>query len=132
LAGSWQASRDDVSLEINCRWVDNNQFLERTHTITRAGEVISTGRQIMGVDPATGMIGSWSFNSDGSRSRGVWTPHEQGWYVESVGFMADGTPTAATYTLTIKDDNTLLWESDGRMVGSADLPDTAEITLSRK
>ncbi|MGI9519117.1 MAG: YybH family protein, partial [Pirellulaceae bacterium] len=42
LAGSWQASRDDVSLEINCRWVDNNQFLERTHTITRAGEVIST------------------------------------------------------------------------------------------
>ncbi len=132
LVGSWQAARDNISVDVTCRWIENNQFLERTHSVTESGQVKSTGRQIIGVHPSTERINSWTFNSDGSHARDVWSPHKNGWVVESIGSLPDGTVTTASYTLTIKDANSLVWESDDRLVGDIALPDSAKIELTRK
>ena len=59
----------------------------------------STGLQIIGVDPSTDQIISWSFPSTGGHAMGYWAPHGNGWIVESSGVMKDGTETSS---ITIK------------------------------
>ena len=58
--------------------------------------------------------------------------HENGWTIQSVGVMKDGTPTSTTYLLSRKDNDTLLWKSDDRTVGDTLLPDGDEVALKRK
>jgi uncharacterized protein (TIGR02246 family) len=132
LVGSWSAASKDVQVEVNCRWIQGQQFLSRTHAVTDSGEAVSGGLEIIGRDPSTGRITSWSFTSDGGHAVGIWAPHGNGWTVETVGVMRDGTPTSATYILSRKDNETLLWKSGGRMMGDALLPDGDEVTLKRK
>jgi hypothetical protein len=132
LVGTWSASNKDVQVETNCRWIENREFLARTHVAREADKVTSTGLQIIGVDPSTGQITSWSFSSDGAHAMGRWVPQDNGWIVESVGVMKDGTETSATHTLSRQDKDTLLWKSANRTLGDALLPDTPQVTLQRK
>ena len=132
LVGNWGASRDDASIDVKCRWVENNRFLLRTHTLTDAGKVTAGGLEVIGVDPTTGRITSWSFGGDGGHAVGVWTPIENGWTLESTGVLGDGTETASTNILTHPDDDSLTWKSVDRMVGDVLLPDMPQVALQRK
>ncbi len=132
LVGTWSATKEKAQVEVKVRWIENDHFLARAHTASESGKVTSGGLEIIGVDPFTGRITSWSFNNDGSHAMGIWSPHESGWMIESVGATQDGTPSTATYLLSRKDGATLLWKSGNRMVGNTQLPDTAEVTLTRK
>jgi uncharacterized protein (TIGR02246 family) len=132
LVGTWSATKENAHVEVKCRWVENDHFLARSHTASESGKVTSGGLELIGVDPFTGRITSWSFNNDGSYAVGIWSPHESGWIIESVGAMKDGTPSSATYLLSRKDGETLLWKSGNRTVDDTELPDTAEVTLTRK
>ena len=107
-----------------------NAFL---HDIYHRQEIVRAGRvpvelianneaflpQMIGVDPSTGQITSWSFASDGGHAMASWAPHESGWIVESAGVMADGTETNATNILSRVDNGTLLWKSGDRVVGES-------------
>ena len=132
LVGTWGASKNDVSIVIQGRWIANNRFLFRTHTVTESGKATVGGTEVIGVDPSTGRITSWSFNNDGSHAVGVLTPMDGSWAVESFGVMEDGTETTATYILSRTDDDTMTWKSVDRMIGDATLPDMPEVVLKRK
>ena len=132
LVGTWIATNKDTQVEVKCSWIENQKFVMRLHEVTKSGKVISAGRDIIGVDPSTGRITSWSFTADGGHAIGIWSPHDSGWVVESIGVLEDGTQTSSTNVLSQKDSDTLLWESDNRMVGSTLLPDTNQVTLKRK
>jgi hypothetical protein len=132
LVGTWTAADEKTQVEVKGRWIENRHFLARSHQVTESGKVTSTGLQIVGLDPSTGQITSWSFTGDGGHAVGRWAPHDDGWIVESVGTMNDGTPTIATDVLQRKDKDTLLWTSGDRFAGDAPLPDTQTVTLKRK
>jgi uncharacterized protein (TIGR02246 family) len=132
LVGNWGATKGDLSVEVKCRSVENNRFLLRTSAVTEAGKPTDGGLEVIGVNPATGRITSWSFTNDGGHAMGVWTPLEGSWAVESVGVMEDGTESSATYILSREGDDSLTWKSVDRMVGDALLPDMAEVTLKRQ
>lgn len=130
--GTWSATNGDATVLTKCRWIENRQFLARSHAATKGGEEVSSGLQVIGVDPSTGQITSWMFSGNGSHAMGRWVPHDKGWIVETNGVMKDGTETSATNTLTRQDQDTLIWKSTNRTIGSATLPDTPELTLKRK
>jgi uncharacterized protein (TIGR02246 family) len=132
LVGTWGSTKNDASVEIRCRWVENNRFLLRTDAVTEAGKATVGGLEVIGVDPSTQRITSWHFTNDGGHAVGVWTPMEGSWAVESLGVMEDGTETAATYILSRADDDTLVWRSANRTLGDATLPDMPEVALKRK
>ena len=93
----------NAHIAIQCRWIENQHFLARTNQVKEGEKVISTGLEIIGLDPSTGRITSWHFTSDGGHAIGLWTPYENGWIVESAGVMKDGTPTSATnITLSVR------------------------------
>lgn len=132
LVGQWSAKNKDVDLDVKFRWIENNQFLAREYKASQGGKVISQGLQIIGVDPTTEQIISWTFSGDGSHAMGVWAPHENGWVVDSTGVTRDGIISGALEILSQKDKNTFVWKSTDRTLGEEPLPDTPEITLKRK
>jgi uncharacterized protein (TIGR02246 family) len=132
MVGSWSAGDKDAHIDVKCRWIEDRHFLARSHQVTEAGNVTSTGLEIIGLDPSTGRITSWSFTSDGGHAVGIWAPHENGWIVETAGVMKDGTPTSATNILSRKDKDTLLWKSGDRMLGDELLPDTQDVAMKRQ
>ena len=131
LVGKWSATNQGVQVEVDYRWIENQHFLASTHTATESGRVTATALEIIGRDPSTGRITSWSFTNDGGHAVGIWAPHGNGWTVESAGVMKDGIPTGAANTLSYRDGNTLLWRSGNRSVGDTLLPDTDEMALKR-
>ncbi len=132
LVGTWVAENKDTRVEVKGRWVENNHYLARTHTVTESGKVTSTGLEMIGVDARTGQIHSWSFTNDGGHAVGYWAPHDKGWIVESVGLTSDATETTATDTLSRAGEDTLTWKSTDRFVGEATLPDTETVTMKRQ
>jgi uncharacterized protein (TIGR02246 family) len=132
LVGTWSTGGPGAHIAIECRWIENQHFLARTNQVKEGEKVISTGLEIIGVDPSTGRITSWHFTSDGGHAMGLWAPFENGWIVESAGVMKDGTPTSATNILSRKDKDTLLWKSGDRMLGDELLPDTQEVAMKRE
>ena len=133
LVGTWKTQRDGTTVNTTIRWIANKSFLQRDYTIRKDAVVTSSGTQIIGWDPKTGQVRSWSFDSSGGHGTGLWSTTPQGWQIESSGTLPDGTPTASR-DLLIRvpgEDNVLGWRSVQRKAGQVALPDTPEVVLDR-
>ena len=119
LVGTWTANRDGKSVRTTVRWIANNSFLEREYSVATDGIVSSNGRQIIGWDPKTETVRSWSFDASGGYGTGVWSRTPDGWQIEQNGVMADGTPTSSRDTLVRipGEDNVLGFRSTARTAG---------------
>jgi uncharacterized protein (TIGR02246 family) len=133
LVGTWTAQRDGNKVRSTVRWIANNSFLEREYSVSTDGIVTTSGRQIIGWDPKSEQIRSWSFDASGGHGTGVWTATPEGWQIEQSGVMADGTPTSCRDTLVhIPGEASVLgFRSVNRIVGDTRLPDVPEVVLER-
>jgi uncharacterized protein (TIGR02246 family) len=133
LVGTWTAERDGNKVRTTVRWIANNSFLEREYSVSTDGIVTTSGRQIIGWDPKSGQIRSWSFDAAGGHGTGVWTATPEGWQIEQSGVLADGTPTSSRDMLVRipGEDNVLGFRSVNRAVGDTRLPDVPEVVLDR-
>ena len=95
MVGSWSAEERGATSNVTCQSLANKTFLERKYMVTAADRTTTSGVQLIGLDPRTGGIVSWGFNSDGGRTIGTWMPHPNGWAIESVGLSADGSRHAS-------------------------------------
>ena len=89
------------------------------------------GMQIIGVDPASGRIHSWTFDNDGGLGEAVWTWDGEKWVIESSGTLADGLPTTATNFLSRSGDDAFTWRSVQRTVNGDSLPDIGMVKVKR-
>lgn len=131
LVGSWIAEENGAKMEVACRWIAGNNFLERSYSVKRSDQVITSGLQVIGWNPQTQRIQSWIFTSDGGHAIGLWSPRKDGWAIETEGMLTDGTPTRAINLLTRLDDNAFSWKSVERSAGGIPLPETEEVLLKR-
>jgi uncharacterized protein (TIGR02246 family) len=133
LVGTWTAEKDGNKVHTTVRWIANNSFLEREYSVSTDGIVTSSGRQIIGWDPKSEQIRSWSFDASGGHGSGVWTATPDGWQIEQSGVLSDGTPTSSRDTLVRipGEDNVLGFRSVNRIVGDTRLPDVPEVVLDR-
>lgn len=131
LVGSWKAEVRGATMNMDCRWVAGKSFIERNYSVTKAGEVLSSGVQIIGWDSSTRTVRSWTFAAGGGYASGAWTPRENGWAITTSGTAADGTPTRAVNLLTIIDHDAVTWRSVDRVAGQARLADEDEVLLRR-
>lgn len=132
LIGEWSAEDRGVSMTSVCRWVANKSFVERKYAVTQADGTTTAGVQIIGWNPETGRVQSWSFNSDGGHAVAVWSPAENGWTAEAVGTTGEGASTRAINHLTKLDEDAYVWRSTARSIDGTSLPDTEEIVMKRQ
>jgi uncharacterized protein (TIGR02246 family) len=132
LVGHWKAEHEGVLLEVVYRPIANRHFLERSYQVSKAGKVVESGTQMMGMNPLSQQINSWIFSSDGGHAVGIWSSSQRGWRIETTGVMPDGSITTSINYLSHPSDDTLVWESTGRQVGDQPLPDEKKVVLKRQ
>ncbi|MCA9101372.1 MAG: SgcJ/EcaC family oxidoreductase, partial [Planctomycetales bacterium] len=93
--GSFSAEHGGMRVEVNGHWNHNKSFLRRDFEVFRDGQAIESATEVIGWDPTSRQVASWSFAADGGHAKSVWTPLDNGWIVASDGMTADGTPTTA-------------------------------------
>lgn len=132
LIGEWHVAKDAKSVTLSYRWIADEKFLELSYSAGEKGAVTRSGVQIIGRDPSSGDIVSWSFDSTGGCGQGLWRLMKQGLVIESHGLMPDGATTASTDILSRVDADTLSWQSVNRSVAGKGLSDAEPVVLKRK
>jgi uncharacterized protein (TIGR02246 family) len=133
LVGNWETKAPGVTSQSKIHWIANKSFIQRDYTVRRDGLLASSGTQIVGWDPRTRRVVSWSFDSSGGYGTGVWAPTPDGWRIASEGVTADGVPTSSKdNVIRVPGENNVFgFKSIERELGDTKLPDTAEVVLDR-
>ncbi|MBI4962410.1 MAG: nuclear transport factor 2 family protein [Desulfomonile tiedjei] len=132
LIGDWTAEKGTKNLDFTFRWVADKRFIELSYVARDKDVVARSGIQIIGRDPASGEVASWSFDSSGGYGRGMWKLLKNGWIVESQGVMPDGSSTTSTDIVSKMDGERFTWQSVNRRVAGRGLTDSEVLVLKRK
>lgn len=131
LVGSWVDDSEEMRVDTKVRWAPNQAFLIRSFVVQMGDEVARQGTQVIGWDPRSREIRSWSFDSDGSFGDGVWSKSGEDWLVKSSQTLADGRAASGTYVMTKVDDNTITMQLIGHEVEGQPQPMTEAVTVVR-
>jgi uncharacterized protein (TIGR02246 family) len=131
LVGTWESEDPGTSLRMQCRWMGNARFLTRTFSMADEEHNVLEGTQIIGWDPAAGTIRSWTFDSEGGFSEGVWNWQNDRWIVKANAVMPDGTTGSEQRILTPQDQNRFTWKAVTRQVAGQLLPNAEEVAVVR-
>jgi uncharacterized protein (TIGR02246 family) len=132
LIGSWKSAGPGTDAESTYEWIENKQFICNRYTIThRKDQSKQSGMQMIGVDPALGLIRSWTFDSTGGLGTAIWTFENDRWVMDSHGTLPNGSQTTAVNFLTPHGHDEFTWRSVQRTHGADKLPDLGPITVRR-
>jgi uncharacterized protein (TIGR02246 family) len=127
MIGTWEGEKGGV--QVTVRWTLNRAFLSQEYTVKDpAGEMLVT--QLVGFDPLSGEIKSWTFDSRGGYGEGLWTRDGNAWNVETVGVLPNGQTGSALNVIRFVDDNHVVFQARDREIGGQPIPDS-EVKLVR-
>lgn len=132
MVGEWVDESDSAVIFTTCRWSEDTNFLLRNYTIQIQGKPAMTGTQRIGWDPLTGQFKSWTFDSRGGYSEGLWSRDGNRWVVRMSGPLRNGKISAETNIITQVNKDMARWRSVDRSAAGALLPDSPEFVLVRK
>lgn len=132
LVGQWASGGDGRSVDLDCQWTSNQNYLSRKYRVSEHGEVLSSGLQIIGWDAKEKQVRSWLFDSDGGFVKGEWSYHRDHWVVQSVATLADGASGSSTSIYTSANADSIAWRKIDRVVDGKLLPNTEEVILQRQ
>jgi uncharacterized protein (TIGR02246 family) len=130
LIGKWSIKSDDRTVQTSYFWGDGESFIFMQFTVDGEDRK-TTGRQIIGQDPATGAIRSWLFQSGGGLGEALWTRDGKDWRVDTSGVSADGSELTATNIYTPQDKDSFSFRSIDRTLNGEELDDIGPITVTR-
>jgi uncharacterized protein (TIGR02246 family) len=128
MVGYWQNETDHSKVEMSVEWTQGQNFLTRRFNFFRADGQQTEGWEVIGWDSVTQEIRSWAFDTDGGFGDRFWTKQGNGWLIEAVNTLPDGTETTAQLVITKLDDDHYIWQSGIR---SADGILPPPITVAR-
>jgi uncharacterized protein (TIGR02246 family) len=134
MVGRWVDKDDDdnATIETECNWTKNRNFLTRSYAVTVGEEIELSGIQVIGWDPAAKSIRSWTFDSDGGFAEATWERKGDRWYVHNKGILADGRKGTMTNVIKQLDDNSFTWKTIERTTGGELLPNIDEVVIVRE
>ncbi len=132
MVGTWVDQDDAATIETECKWTKNRNFLTRSFSISVGDHIALSGMQIIGWDAATKSIRSWTFDSDGGFAEAAWTFKQDRWFIRNSGVLADGRKASAVNVLKPVDADSFTWQTVERTAGGELLPNVAEVQIVRK
>jgi uncharacterized protein (TIGR02246 family) len=132
MVGTWIDQDDDATVETDCDWAKNRNFIHRSFAVVIGDQVDMAGMQIIGWDPVSKQIRSWLFDSDGGFAEGKWSRKGDRWLIQQTGTLPDGSRSSAVNIMSRIDDNSFTWQSVQREVNGDLLPNVDEVLVVRK
>ncbi|MCA9068881.1 MAG: SgcJ/EcaC family oxidoreductase [Planctomycetaceae bacterium] len=130
ILGTWKAEGNGTKVETTYKWDHSKAFLRMEYTST-SDEGTTTGSQMIGLDPLTGLPRSWTFSGNGGFGEGLWVRDGKKWIVRASSRQPDGAEMTATNILTPVDKNNFTWQSTDRKLDGEALPDTDVVKVHR-
>jgi len=131
MIGRWADDGGDTRVDSEIRWSPNEAFLLRSFVVSNAEEVIREGTEVIGWDPRSGEIRSWSFLSDGSFGDATWSKNGNDWMVQSSQTLADGQAASGTFIYSPISDDEFSVRLIGHEIEGEPQPATAAVTIRR-
>jgi uncharacterized protein (TIGR02246 family) len=132
LIGDWVDEDPDALVETSYRWSENHHFILCDFTVNLNGQSAMTGTQRIGWDPLAKTIRSWSFDSEGGFTEGMWSREGNQWIIKTTGVSSDGKAASSTSYLTRLRKHRLTWESRDRFIGGEKTADIGPIMIARQ
>lgn len=131
LVGRWVDQSDTQRVDTAIRWTPDRAFLLRSYVVEVEGQIARQGTQVIGWDPRSNEIRSWSFNSDGSFGDGTWSKNGQEWLIKSSQTLSDGRAASGTFVLTPIDNDTLTLQLIGHEIEGEPQPASEAVNVVR-
>jgi uncharacterized protein (TIGR02246 family) len=131
LVGEWKSiPGQGAEIRTTYSWSASKKFLQSQFTLKEKA-ISLTGNQVIGVDPATGELHSWTFEADGGVGEADWRRDGDHWVLDAAGTLTDGRTIAETNILRRVNDDTFTWQSINRSLEDSDLADLAPVKVTR-
>ncbi len=134
LVGDWSGVIEgdvDSAVRSSCDWTARSNFLIRKFTREGKHGAESAGTEVIGWDPRTHQIRSWTFDADGGFGESTWTQDGDRWIIRYAGTRPNGGEVTATHRVRVVDADTLAVESEDRVIEGRREPDLKEVTIKR-
>ncbi len=131
LIGEWKSSPDGhAEIHTTYSWSPSKKFIHGRFTLKKK-ELSLSGDQIIGVDPATGLIHSWTFEADGGVGDADWTSDGDHWVLDAEGTLSGGSTLSETNVLRRINNDTFTWQSVARLLDDDELADLPPVKVTR-
>ena len=131
LIGQWKStSGGGAEIQTTYAWEPGKKFIRVQFTLTEK-ELALSGTQMIGLDPATGLIHSWTFEANGGIGEADWSRDGDHWVLDAAGTLADGTTLRETNVLRRINEETFTWQSIDRLLNDEELADLAPVKVTR-
>jgi hypothetical protein len=128
LIGEWEAEKGNVTM--STKWNLGKAFLMQEYKV-KEGDGEMHVIKLLGFDPLTGQMKSWTFDSRGGYGEGLWKREGNSWVGQTAGVLPGGQTGSAVNVLRYVDDKSMVFQTRDREVGGQPLPN-AEVKLVRK
>jgi uncharacterized protein (TIGR02246 family) len=131
LIGEWKStSGQGAEIRTTYSWAPSKKFIHAQFSIKEKALALA-GFQVIGVDPETKAIHTWTFEADGGVGEASWNPDGDHWVLDADGTLADGSALSETNILRRVNADTFTWQSIDRMHDDDELPDLAPVKVTR-
>jgi uncharacterized protein (TIGR02246 family) len=131
LIGEWKSTgAGGAEISTTYAWDANKKFIHVRFSVKEKSIALS-GSQVIGVDPSTGGIHSWTFEAGGGVGEADWRHDGNHWVLDAAGTLPDGRTLTETNVLRRINDDTFTWQSVDRMLGDTEIPDLPPVKVTR-
>ena len=132
MVGTWVDQDEQSTIETNCHWAKNQNFLIRSFTMSVRDRINLSGMQIIGWDPAQKRIRSWVFDSNGGFGEGLWSKKGNAWHVQTSGTSNDGRKISSVNIITLVNNDQFTWQIVNGQIGDELLPNVDAVLVVRQ
>jgi uncharacterized protein (TIGR02246 family) len=131
MIGDWKSvGGQGAEIRTTYAWDANKKFIHVRFAIAEKAVALH-GTQIIGVDPATGGIRTWTFEADGGVGVADWNRDGDHWELELAGTLGDGRRLTETNVLRRVNNDTMTFQSIHRTLDGADVADLPPVKITR-
>ncbi len=131
MIGDWKSKTGQgAEIHTTYTWAPNKQFIHGQFHIKEQGVTLS-GFQVIGVDPETGALHTWSFEADGGIGESDWSRDGDHWVLEATGTLKDGSTLRETNILRRVGVDAFTWQSIDRTQDDDALADLPPVKVTR-
>jgi uncharacterized protein (TIGR02246 family) len=132
LVGSWRDQSDDIRVDTRIEWAPGGSFLIWAYTIhIKDQDTPQEGTQVIGWDPRSKQLLSWTFESDGSFGVGAWSRNGDEWLARLTYTSATGELATATQVISKINNNQFKAQMVGLEVDGVPMPALEPVTVVR-
>jgi uncharacterized protein (TIGR02246 family) len=130
MIGTWEAKRDGTVVTTSYEWTAKKSFIRCQFSVRQDGQTYG-GMQMIGKDPSTGLLHTWTFEDSGGIGGADITRDGKKWVHDATGVTPDGRVLTATNIMTPIDADSFLWHTVERSLDDESLPDMPPVKVVR-